>query len=142
MPFATTTELATYLQQDLDAASAQLVLDLVEADILEAAGKATSGDCPAWVKGVALAACARVYSNPTGAESESVGPFARRMAASGVLLNAAERSRLSRLRSTAGVWTLSTTRGDALDTRWVPDQWQTGDINGGDLIPFETDPLS
>jgi hypothetical protein len=98
MPLATPAELATYLQQDVDTASATLALSLVETEVLAAADVA-AGDVPAWVKGIVLAAAARLYDNPTGIQSETIDDYTRRYvdAAQTGLLTAAEIERLARI---------------------------------------------
>lgn len=102
------TELASFLQQqDLDPTTAELVIDLVEADVLATAGLA-AGDCPPWVKGVVLSACARIYTNPAGLTSERIDDYTRGMAESHALLNPAERSRLVGMSGVGGAFSIDT----------------------------------
>lgn len=106
--YATAPDLAALLQQDIDRASAELALDLVEAEVLDTA-PAVSTAPPPWLRGFVLRAAARLYDNPTDAESEQVGDAAvrfRAAAASG-LLTAWERARLRRhagTSSSGGRW--------------------------------------
>lgn len=103
----TSAELASFLQQDLDLATSDLVIGLVETDVLATAGVAAVA-APAWVKGIVIAACARIYTNPAGLTSERIDDYTRQMAESGTLLNAAERGRLTGLSGTGGAFSVDT----------------------------------
>lgn len=106
MAIATATELASYLQQDLDTASAQLALDLVESEITVALGGTLPDPLPGVAKRIELAAAGRLYLNPSGAESETTGPFSRRFGTEGLLTDE-ERSALSRVRGTSHTLSLA-----------------------------------
>ena len=90
--FATPEELASLLQRDLDRATAELVLDLVEADLLSAGSFAVVAALPPIGKGIGLRAAARLYTNPAGLSSESLDDYRRGMG--GNYLTADERAQL------------------------------------------------
>ena len=77
---ATATELATRVQQDVDTATANLLLEIAE-DLI----KAESGDLalppsPGWpprIKGIQLDAAARAYINPAGVDHELFETYTR-----------------------------------------------------------------
>lgn len=124
-----------------DEARAQAALDDAVGLVLEETKKtfrAADGtpDVPSTVATVIFASAKRSYQNPSGITSETVGPFAYRYGATGAFLTEEEKQALSRYlpsRSSGGLWSLSTTRGEELsDTVWVNDQY------GGDPIPWDT----
>jgi hypothetical protein len=92
---ATLPELASFLQVDLDTATANLLLlDLAQGLIIE-----VIGDLDPWpvtAKAVALAAAGRAYRNPEGLKRETVGGVTSEYNAEemGVYLTDSERSRL------------------------------------------------
>lgn len=89
---------------------------------------------------VVLAAAKRVFGNPDGLISETVGPFTRRRSdesASGVYLTETEKAIVRRFRSTSpGLWTQRTTRLDpgdeAAGTVFLEDSF------GSELLPVGT----
>lgn len=91
---ATVAELGTFLgDPDLDAGKASLVLLAVSAEAQQAAG--TGGDtwdevfAPDNVRGVVLAAAARLFTNPTGLQTERLGDYSySRPAGVGLLTDA------------------------------------------------------
>ncbi len=70
MAIATLAELASFAQKDLDTATATLALSIAESLIVGEIGVVTY---PAVVKGVQLMIATRLYNNPNGFQSESVG---------------------------------------------------------------------
>lgn len=95
---ATLEEFASFLQEDLDTATANLVLlDLAQGQIIDEIGVRTPW--PATAKAVALSAAKRAYVNPEGASTETVGgtTLAYTDGNMGVFLTDDERSRLQRV---------------------------------------------
>lgn len=93
MAIYTPEEFASYVQSDVDTATALLLRDLVTGLIDELADFA--GVYPASVKAVALTAAARAYSNPSGLISETVGDYSyRRAGGSGVYLTSEEKAQI------------------------------------------------
>jgi fructose-specific component phosphotransferase system IIB-like protein len=93
MALATPGDLASYLQQqDVDLATATLLLDLAESAVLAVLAVDTM-PTPAPVNGkaVVLSAAARAYTNPAALQQEAVGPFSRIFGGSGVTLTREER---------------------------------------------------
>lgn len=117
MTIASVDELACYLQSDLDTSSATLALDLVDAEIADLFGGTLPAPLPGAAKRIELAAAGRLYLNPSGAESESVGPFSRRFGSDGVL-TAEERTALSRFRGTSFTVSLAGPDPDPLLVVW------------------------
>lgn len=93
--FVTPEQVASWpMMADVDLSSVTLLIGYVESEVLELV-KVAAVDCPLWVSGVVAEAVGRAYSNPMRNESESVGPFARRMRDSGgSMLTKDERARL------------------------------------------------
>jgi hypothetical protein len=95
---ATLEEFASFLQEDLDTATANLVLlDLAQGQIIDEIG--ARDPWPATAKAVALSAAKRAYVNPEGASSETVGGITTAYTDGnmGVFLTEDERSRLQRV---------------------------------------------
>jgi hypothetical protein len=95
---ATLAEFASFLQEDLDTATANLVLlDLAQGQIIDEIG--VRNPWPATAKAVALSAAKRAYVNPDGASTETVGgtTTAYTDGNMGVFLTDDERSRLQRV---------------------------------------------
>jgi hypothetical protein len=66
------TEFASYVQSDVDTATATLLRDLVTGLIAEAAGDTWDVDAaPVGVKAIALASAGRAYVNPQGLQSQT-----------------------------------------------------------------------
>lgn len=125
---ATVEEFASFLQEDLDTATANLVLlDLAQGQIVDEIGVRTPW--PATAKAVALSAAKRAYVNPEGASTETVGGIATSYTDGnmGVFLTDDERSRLQRVGGMAaysitpwyepGVW--YGTVGDQRRLNWI-----------------------
>lgn len=94
MAIYTAEEFASYVQSDVDTATALLLRDLVTGLIDELAD--FDGTYPATVKAIALTAAARAYTNPQGLTSETIGEYSyRRTGGSGVYLTAEEKSAIS-----------------------------------------------
>jgi hypothetical protein len=95
---ATLAEFASFLQEDLDTATANLVLlDLAQGQIVDEIG--ARNPWPATAKAVALSAAKRAYVNPDGASTETVGgtTTAYTDGNMGVFLTEEERARLQRV---------------------------------------------
>lgn len=94
---ATLEEFASFLQVDVDTATANLVLlDLAQGQIVDEIG--TRDPWPATAKAVALSAAKRAYVNPEGVSSETTGGTTSVYADGnmGVFLTDDERARLQR----------------------------------------------
>jgi hypothetical protein len=95
---ATLAEFASFLQVDVDTATANLVLlDLAQGQIVDEIG--ARNPWPATAKAVALSAAKRAYVNPEGASSETVGgtSISYTDGNMGVFLTEDERARLQRV---------------------------------------------
>lgn len=95
---ATLEEFASFLQVDVDTATANLVLlDLAQGQIIDEIG--ARDPWPATAKAVALSAAKRAYVNPEGASTETVGGTSIAYADGnmGVFLTDDERNRLQRV---------------------------------------------
>jgi hypothetical protein len=106
--------------------------------VTAAAGTALSDPPQPVTITITLTAARRAYLNPTGAESETVGPYSVRYSedsVNGVYLTDAELRALHGLAGPRGLWIQPTYRDEPDGTFWVYDQ--DGD-NGGDPIAFET----
>lgn len=78
MTIASISELALYLQQDVDAPTAQLLLELTDGVIAERIG-VVAVPAPAGVKAVALEVAARAYRNPARLTSETIDDYTWRV---------------------------------------------------------------
>lgn len=108
---ATSQDLATYLHQDVDTASAQMLLDL-------AADLCTSilSPLPVTAKAVVIGVAARAYVNPANASSEAAGPFSVGYgtgATGGLYLSRQDRATLRRLAGSGGAFTVDPTPATA-----------------------------
>jgi hypothetical protein len=103
--FATPTELAAFMQQDVDTASATLVLDLVEAELVYASRVDAAADLPTWTKATGLAVAARVYANPVGLTSDAIDDYRRNFG--GTFLTAQERTTLSGVSGDQGAFSIT-----------------------------------
>jgi hypothetical protein len=126
----------------VDLARAQAALSDAS-DLVTAAAGDDLGDPAAPVAvAITLNAARRAYLNPSGAVSETVGPYSVRFgddSPNGIYLTERELAALQALGSNhPGLGTISVYRDDYTDTLWVYDQWGPE----SDLIPFETKPLS
>ncbi len=91
MAIFTLSELASYLQQDLDTATATLIQTLTDGLIAEQTGTVAI-PAPVSTKAVALEVAARAYRNPNAIRQEAVGQWSYTRdaaAASGVFLTVA-----------------------------------------------------
>jgi 3-oxoacyl-[acyl-carrier-protein] synthase III len=91
MALASVSELASFVQQDVDTATAALVLDGASAAVLRAVEDASitvwdSATVPADVKLIVLQVAGRAYDNPTQNTSDTVGMAARQVRVTGVQL--------------------------------------------------------
>lgn len=121
----------------VDLARAQACLSDAS-DLVTAAAGDDLGDPVAPVAvTITLNVARRAYLNPSGAVSETVGPYSVKYAddsANGVYLTDAERSALHSLGSShVGLGVIETYRGDDVGTLYVYDQ---DGVNGGDAIPW------
>jgi len=95
---ATLSEFASFLQVDVDTATANLVLlDLAQGQIVDEIG--VRDPWPATAKAIALSAAKRAYVNPEGVSSETMGGVSVSYADGnmGVFLTDDERARLQRV---------------------------------------------
>ena len=87
-------ELASYLQQNVDTASATLARSLATGLVKRAAGGhdfTADTTVPDEVKAVALAVTGRIYGNPRGVTGENIGSYSYRVAETGTGLTDDER---------------------------------------------------
>lgn len=106
----TTADLATFMNVSVDAARAQLMLDLVEGD----AGSIVFPLPPA-ARGVILTAAARAYANPLATASQSAEGASATWNPGGLYLSRAERRQLRRLAGIGGgAFTVDPTPADAM----------------------------
>ena len=78
MTIASISELSLYLQQDVDAPTAQLLLELTDGVIAERIG-VVAVPAAAGVKAVALEVAARAYRNPARLTSETIDDYTWRV---------------------------------------------------------------
>jgi hypothetical protein len=121
----------------VDLARAQAAL-ADASDLVTAAAGDDLGDPVAPVAvAITLNVARRAYLNPSGAVSETVGPYSVRYgddSPNGVYLTDAERAALHSLGSShVGLGTIETWRGDEGSTLYVFDQ---DGVNGSDPIPW------
>jgi hypothetical protein len=137
---ATVQQLGDRLGRDLEGAEArraEAVIADVSAVALSITGQAWDSpfQVPGEIVAVVLAAARRVFTNPDGFVSQSVGPFSNTRAAGAVssdVFVASELAVLKAFKARKPLWTLSTTRGDAdHETGFVTD-----DRLGSDAIPY------
>jgi hypothetical protein len=118
------TELASFLQVDLDTATANLLLlDLAQGLITEVIGE--QSPWPSIAKSIALTAAGRAYRNPDGLRQESVGAttsiFNDPLYTMGVYLTADERAALSKWHNGPGGSTVGQPQGVFPDSHAWPD---------------------
>lgn len=113
---------------DADRVRAEALLEDASALVRKEAGATwVTGDAvvdvPEIVVTITVAVAKRAFENPRGAASETTGPFGVQYpdhAGDLVFLTESEQKTLQRLRGGAGLWTLSTTRGDpTCDTEYL-----------------------
>lgn len=107
-PIASPSDLATLLQQDVDTATATLLLSLAQGlaeDIVT--------PLPASAKAVVLSAAARAFANPQNLSNETVGPYTATHAGAGVFLTKAEERALKRAAGRGGAFSVDPTPADA-----------------------------
>lgn len=125
---ATVEEFASYLQSDLDTATANLLLlDLAQGLVTDEIG--LHDPWPAVAKAVALSAAGRSYTNPDSLKQETVGSTVTMynpLFASGVYLSADEKAALSRWLNGPGGSNRGRPQGIFPDPyRWPdPVQWR------------------
>lgn len=130
-----------------DAARAGAALDDASALIREATGLAWSADgttldssLPPAVVTIALAVARRVYENPSGFASETIGSYSytrSRAEQSGLYLTDEERRALRRIVGARSFDSLELVRSGSSGTTWVSTQ----DVYA-DPIPFEVAPAT
>ena len=117
MLFATTDDMAVRVPggiPDADLPRAEAYLEDASALIVEVVGEVT-GEVPATIKRVCLAAALRAWSNPSYLSSEQLGDYqTSRSALGGVYLTDEERNQLRRLRAQSGLWVQPVARRDSL----------------------------
>ena len=124
---ATATELAVRVQQDVDTATATLLLDIAEDLIKAEAGDLgeNGGTWPPRLKGVQLDAAARAYINPSGVNHELFETYTRSgIPAGGVYLTDSERATCRAARKVA------TTPGLVSVTLTTPAEHQNLNLTG------------
>lgn len=117
-------ELASFLQTDLDTATANLLLlDLAQGLITEVIG--VQDPWPTIAKTIALTAAGRAYRNPEGLRQETVGGttsfYNDSLYAMGVYLTADERAALSKWLNGPGGSTVGQPQGEFPDPHAWPD---------------------
>ena len=117
-------ELASFLQVDLDTASAELyLLDLAQGLITEVIGE--RNPWPTTAKSIALIAAARAYRNPEGLRQDTVGGatgiYNDPLYVMGVYLTDAERAALSAWLNGPGGSTVGQPQGSFPDSHAWPD---------------------
>lgn len=127
---ATLEEFASFLQTDLDTATANLLLlDLAQGMITAEIGD--QNPWPSIAKSVALSASGRAYVNPEGLKQDTTGSttavFNTPPASTGVYLTAAERAALHDWANGPGGSTLGKPQGAFPVARVWPDPVQPND---------------
>jgi hypothetical protein len=126
----------------VDLARAEACLSDASLLVTAAAGDDLGDPADSLAVTITLNSARRAYLNPSGAVSETVGPYSVRYgddSPNGVYLTSSELAALHGLGSAhIGIGTISVYRDDYADTLWVYDQ---DGVNGGDPIAFETRPL-
>ncbi len=118
MAIATLSEFASYVQKDVDTASAALALAVAEGLVVGAVGVQTTW--PAVAKGVQLSAAARIYNNPNGYGAESAGARSYSGAVGGVALLPHERAMLTASVGRSGVYSVRLSTPADTDYPYVP----------------------
>jgi hypothetical protein len=121
---ATLAEFASQLQEDIDTATANLLLlDQAQGLVTEQIGD--RNPWPSIAKSIALAAAGRAYVNPDGLQRELVGGalqiYNTSLGANGVFLTEAERASLHRWANGPGGSTLNQPQGTFPDRPFYPD---------------------
>jgi len=121
---ATLPELASFLQTDLDTATANLLLlDLAQGLITEVIG--IQNPWPTIAKTTALTAAGRAYRNPEGLRQETVGGstsiYNDTLYVMGVYLTADERAALTKWLNGPGGSTVGQPQGEFPDSHAWPD---------------------
>ena len=99
------------MMSDIDRATVETLIAQIEAEVLEITDPLLVADHPIWVSGVIRVAVGRAYDNPRSDESQTTGPFSRRLAPAGGLLLASERRRLAKLAGTDGAFSITPSGG-------------------------------
>lgn len=122
---ATLEEFASFIQADVDTATASLLLlDLAQGQIVEKIGTPTPW--PTIAKAIALEAAKRAYVNPEGLGSETTGGTAATYPERGVYLTEDEVARLSGWLNGPGGSTLGQPQGSFPSARYWPDPAELG----------------
>lgn len=121
---ATLPELASFLQIDLDTATANLLLlDLAQGLVTEVIGD--QNPWPTIAKSIALSAAARAYRNPEGVRQDTIGGttsiYNDPLYVMGVYLTDAERSALNAWLNGPGGSTVGQPQGSFPDSHAWPD---------------------
>lgn len=140
-PLASIDDLAVWLGQPaetLDSARAGMVLGVVSGVVRAEAGMTWEGlPVPEQIRGVAATVAARVYRNPTNAQTRATGPFSVGGAdVGGIVLTPQEKDIIhAAAGQPRGLWSMGVTRNDPADaTDWVPTvdgplfPWYGGDV--------------
>lgn len=140
---ASTSDLGALLGASIDDSDARavLVLRMASGQVRDAAGLTwETGGVPEVAWTVTLAAAARGYSNPTGADDLKTGPFAASFSA-GVLLTDEERERVAALNPSTPPG-LSSVRvkapWGASGTHYPGYQYDQMDESGGEFLEGDT----
>lgn len=106
--------------QTLDPFRATSAIEAASALVAERAGRSWDDDeIPNVVRTITTQVAVRIWENPAGLESETAGAWTGRYGAA--RLTPEESAMLAGTRSTSGLWTMSTTRGDLETTAVLPD---------------------
>lgn len=117
---ATLAEFASFLQSDVDTATANLLLlDLAQGQIAEKIGE--HDPWPTTAKAIALEAAKRAYVNPEGVGSETIGSTAATYPERGVFLTDREVARLLEWLNGPGGSTVGQPQGSFPESRPWPD---------------------
>lgn len=118
-----TQDLALYLGVDtVDDDRAALMITLA-GDLCSAIVSPT----PDGAKAIVLTCAARGYSNPSGAQYETTGPYSVQRPFPGLYLTKSERAALKRLSGKGGAFTVNPLADDAGDTFEDALQWPTAE---------------
>lgn len=94
------------MMSDIDRATVETLITRIEAEVLELTGLEVA-DHPIWVTNLVVVAVGRSYNNPHADESQTTGPFSRRLAKAGGLLLKSERLRLTKLAGAGGAFSIT-----------------------------------
>ncbi len=106
MPAVTVSEFASYVQQDVDTATATLLLGLAEGMVAEIVGAALPDPATPAQRAVILEAVRRAYVNPEGWTSEQIDDWAGRRDPSDVGLFVTDSERATLLPGASDAFTI------------------------------------